>query len=164
MCLFTVLVLLGLAATPGWSQKPPPGSQAPTLNAFLPVGVQRGQPVELLLTGTNLAGPTGLTLGTPAEVTIPTTDKNGTDNAKLKVQVKLPADTPLGLYAIRLGTKRGLSNPQLIAVDDLPQLVEDGKNNARETAQTIPIPCAVSAPPSRKRPTFTRSPSPPASG
>jgi hypothetical protein len=142
--LLSLVALLGLFAAPGWSQKPPPGSTAPNLNAFLPVGVQRGQPVELLLTGTNLAGPTGVSLGTPAEVTVPTTDKNGQDNAKLKIQVKLPADTPLGLYPLRLATRRGLSNVRLVAVDDLPQVVENDKNNAKESAQSIQVPCAVS--------------------
>jgi hypothetical protein len=137
-------VFVGLFATPGWSQKPLPGSRAPNLNAFVPVGLQRGQPVDLLLTGVNLAGPTGLTLGTPASVTFPPADKNGQDNAKLKVQLKLPADTPLGLYPLRLATARGLSNLRLVAVDDLPQLVEDNKNNTKETAQLLPVPCAVS--------------------
>jgi hypothetical protein len=142
---FGLAALLGLAVSPGWSQKPVPGAQAPNLNAFVPIGLQRGKSADLTLTGVNLAGPTGVSLGTPAEVTIPTADKNGTDNAKLKVQLKLPAETPLGLYPLRLATKRGLSNIHLVAVDDLPQLVENEKNNSRETAQAIPVPCAVSA-------------------
>ena len=116
--LCTLFLFLALTVSPAWSQKPAPGSQSPILNPVLPVGVQRGQPADLLLTGTNLAGLTGVALGTPAEVTIPTADKNGEDNAKLKVQLKLPADTPLGLYALRLATKRGLSNIQLLAVDE----------------------------------------------
>jgi hypothetical protein len=142
---FAVVVLLvDLVAVPAWSQKPPPGSQAPTLNAFLPIGLQRGQVTELVLTGTNLAGPTGFSLGTAAEITIPMADKNGQDNTKLKVQLKVPAQTPLGLYPLRLATKRGLSNYRLVAVDDLPQLVKNEKNTTRETAQAIAVPCAVS--------------------
>jgi hypothetical protein len=143
-CVLLAGLVIGLVPTAAWSQKPPPGSQAPTLNAFLPVSFQRGQAVELTLTGTNLAGPTGLSLGAPVGVDIPTADKNGTDNAKLKVQLKLPPDMPLGLYPLRLATKRGLSNVRLVAVDELPQLVENEKNNTRETAQPLPIPCAVS--------------------
>jgi hypothetical protein len=113
------------------------------VNALQPAGVQRGQMVELSLTGTNLAGPTALSLGIPAEVTFPTTDKNGQDNAKLKVQLKLPPDTPLGLYPLRLATKRGLSNVQIVAVDNLPQLTKNDKNTSRATAQAIAVPCAV---------------------
>ena len=143
MLSLTLAVLIGFIATDGRAQKPPPAAQAPTVNACLPVGVQRGKPAEMLLTGTNLAGPTGLTLGTAAQVTFPTTDKNGQDNAKLKVQLTLPPGTPLGLYPLRLATKRGLSNIQLIAVDELPQIVENDKNNSRETAQPLPVPCTV---------------------
>ncbi len=141
-----VVALAALAAPVGWSQKPPPASPggSPAINSFLPVGFQRGQSAELILTGTNLAGPTALSLATPAEATFPPADKNGTDNAKLRVQLKLPAGTPLGLYPLRLATGRGLSNLRLVAVDELPQLVEDGKNNTRETAQALPVPCAVS--------------------
>jgi hypothetical protein len=143
LCCLSAAVLFGLIPTRAWSQKPPPGSQAPTVNAFVPVGLQRGQAVEVTLTGTNLANPTGVSLGAPVEVTIPTADKNGTDNAKFKVQLKLPADMPIGLYPLRLATKRGLSNLRLVAIDDLPQLIENDKNNTRETAQALPIPCAV---------------------
>jgi hypothetical protein len=139
-----LILVFGLAVPPGWSQKPAPGAQAPTLNPLLPIGLQRGQPVELLLTGANLAGPTGISLGTPVEASIPTADKNGQDNAKLKVQLKMPADTPLGLYPLRVATARGLSNFRLVAVDDLPQLVKNEKNTTRESAQAIPVPCAVS--------------------
>src|SRR5260370_13884591 len=133
LSLVSLTLLIALGATPGWSQKPVPGSRAPNLNAFVPVGVQRGESVELLLTGVNLSGPTGLTLGTPAAVVIPILDKNGQDNAKLKVQLRVPADTPLGLFPFRLATQRGLSNLRLIAIDELPQLVENDKNNSKET-------------------------------
>lgn len=142
--LSTFALAIGFLATPSQAQKPAPGSQSPTLNVCMPLGVQRGKPADLLLLGTNLAGPTGLSLGTPADITVPTADKNGLDNAKLKVQLKVPADTPLGLYPLRLATKRGLSNLQLVAVDELPQLVKNDKNSTRENAQPLAVPCAVS--------------------
>src|SRR5262245_55650709 len=79
-----------------WGQKPPPPTppnpQAPVLNPVMPAGIQRGTTLELQLTGTNLAGPTGLYTSFPAKVTIPTEDKNGTDNAKLKVILEVPSD------------------------------------------------------------------------
>ena len=135
----TVFALLPSAT---WSQKAVPGSPAPNINAFVPVGLQRGQSTELVFTGVNLTGPTGLSLGTAVEATFPPADKP--DPAKLKVQLKLPADTPLGLYPLRIATARGLSNLRIVAVDDLPQVVENEKNNTRETAQAIPLPFAVS--------------------
>ncbi len=59
------------------------------------------------------------------------------------MQLKLPTKTPLGLYPLRLATRRGLSNLRLLAVDDLPQMVDNDKNTSRENAQPIPLPCAV---------------------
>ena len=134
--------LFALVPSATWSQKAVPGSPAPNLNAFIPAGIQRGQPTELMFTGVNLSNATGLSLGTAAEATFPPVDKP--DPAKLKVQLKVPPDTPLGLYPLRIATPRGQSNLRLIAVDELPQIVENEKNNSRETAQAIPVPCAVS--------------------
>jgi hypothetical protein len=144
MLSLTLGVLIGFIATDGQAQKPPPGSQAPTVNACMPVGVQRGKPAELRLTGSNLAEPTAVSLGTAAQITFaPPQEKGKPDNTKVQVQLTLPPDTPLGLYPLRLATRRGLSNVKLIAVDDLPQLSENDKNNSRETAQPLPVPCAV---------------------
>src|SRR4029077_17212648 len=64
-----------IEANSSWAQKAPPGNpQAPTINP-LPTSVQRGVPLDLIVTGTNLTGPTGVSLGIPAKVTIPTEDK-----------------------------------------------------------------------------------------
>jgi hypothetical protein len=137
-----VILTAGLFVTDGWSQKPAPGSQAPTLNTCLPVGIERGKPAELLLTGTNLVGATGLSLGagTPVNYTLP---RDGKDSAKLTVQLTAAPNTPLGLYPLRLATRRGLSNVQLVAVDDVPQVTKNDKNNTQQTAQPLSMPCAV---------------------
>src|ERR1700724_1348201 len=99
---------------PSWAQKPPPpvvpNAQAPVLAMPMPLGMQRGTTLDLLLTGTNLAGPTALWTGFPAKSTIPSADKNGQDNSKLKVRLDVPADVPLGYYPMRLATTRGMSN------------------------------------------------------
>ena len=47
----------------GWAQKPPAlpvNPQAPVLKPVVPLGMQRGSTLDLTLTGTNLAEPTGL--------------------------------------------------------------------------------------------------------
>src|SRR5262245_15346160 len=88
----------------------PPNPQAPVLSAATPLGMQRGTALELTLTGTNLAGPTGLWTSFPAKVTIPTDNKNGEDNAKLRVRLEVPSDAPIGYGVIRLATTRGMSN------------------------------------------------------
>ncbi len=133
-----------LDAAPSWGQKPPPPSnpQAPTINP-LPTGIQRGVPAELVITGTNLASPTGVSLGAPVKATIPTEDKNGTEPAKFKVRIEVPADTPVGWYPFRIATLKGASNLRVVCIDDLPQVVGTGANRTKAAAQAVPVPCTV---------------------
>lgn len=117
--------------------------QNPTLNVPFPLGVQRGQTLELTLTGTNLADPTALWTSFPAKVTFPTDMNNGKDPAKLRVKLEVPADAPLGYYSIRLATKHGISNVRMFCVDELRQLDEAADNHTKEKAQPVPVPCVV---------------------
>ncbi|MCI0380167.1 MAG: PPC domain-containing protein, partial [Gemmataceae bacterium] len=129
------------------AQKPPPptppSAQAPVLAMPMPLGVQRGATLELALTGTNLAGPTGFWTAFPAKSTIPTEDKNGQDNAKLKVRLEVPGDAPIGAHVVRLATTRGISNLRLFCIDDLPQVVENDKNRSWNDAMLVPVPSVV---------------------
>lgn len=142
------LLIVGLGErSASWGQKPPPpvppNPQAPVLAMPVPSGMQRGSTLDLVLTGTNLAGPTGLFTAFPAKTSIPTVDKNGQDNTKLKIRIDAPADAPIGLHALRLATTRGISNLRLFAIDDLPQVLETDTNRKFETAQPVPVPSVV---------------------
>jgi dienelactone hydrolase len=129
------------------AQKPPPpvppNPQAPAITMPMPLGMQRGTTLDLVLTGSNLAGPTGLMIGCPSAVTIPAGDNNGQDNSKLKVRIEVPADAPLGFYPLRLATTRGMSNARLFCIDDLPQLMKADGNRTFEAAHPVPVPCVV---------------------
>jgi hypothetical protein len=144
---FLALVLFWSSSARSWGQKPPPpippNPQAPVLNMPFPMGMQRGAALELTLTGTNLAGPTGVLAGFPAKITIPTDNKNGLDNTKLRVRLEVPADAPLGYHAIRLASTRGISNLRLFCIDDLPQVLETPASHLKTTPQPVPIPCVV---------------------
>jgi hypothetical protein len=144
-----VLLLLVLLASLGpagsaWTQKPPPpvkpNPQAPVLTMPAPLGLQRGTALELTLTGSNLAGPTGLLTGFPCKVSIPNDNKNGTDNAKLRVRLEVPADAAVGFHRFQLATRRGLSNLRLFCVDDLPQVQHVPGKHSRAAAQPVPVP------------------------
>jgi hypothetical protein len=129
----------------GWSQKQPPPAapnpQAPLLKAPVPLGMQRGTTLDLTLTGSNLADPTGLWTSFPAKVTIPADDNNGKDNAKLRVRLEVPKDAPLGFHTIALATKRGMSNFRIFCIDDLPQVLKT--TATRTNPQEIKAPCVV---------------------
>jgi hypothetical protein len=140
------LLVSGAVGGPVLSQPPPavkPNPQAPVLNAPAPYGMQRGTSLEITLTGTNLAEPTGLLVSFPAKVTIPSDNKNGLDNTKLRVRLDIPADAPLGYQSVRLATTRGMSNLRLFCIDDLPQVLKADSSKNRATPQALPVPCVV---------------------
>ncbi len=146
LALLALLVVLGLTANT-WSQKAPgpvqPNPQAPVLDMPVPLGTQRGSTLDLTLTGKNLAEPTALWTSFPAKVTFPTDSNNGKDNTKLRVQLEVPKDAPLGFHSIRLATTRGISNLRVFCLDDLPPVREVDSNRSKATAQTVPIPSVV---------------------
>lgn len=141
--LFAVALL-----TPLSSAQPPapvntPNPLAPTLALSAPVGMQRETSLEITLTGTNLAEPTGVWTSFPAKVTIPTDMNNGKDASKLRVRFEVGKDAPLGFHTIRVATTRGISNFRPFCVDDLPQLLEVDTNRNKTTPQVVPVPCVV---------------------
>lgn len=126
--------------------KPGPATvapQAPSINVPLPLGAQRGKSIELTLTGTNLTDPTGLWTGFPAQVTIPTDMNNGKDAGKVRVKLDVAADAPIGVHAIRLATKNGISNLRMFCIDEVPQIDAAADNRSREKARPVPVPGVV---------------------
>lgn len=146
MRLGIALVLLPLCFGEGQAQKPPAipvNPQAPVLKPAAPLGMQRGTSLDLTLTGSNLAEPTGLWTSFPVKVTIPTEGNNGKDNGKLLVRLEVPKDAPLGFHALRLATRRGMSNLHMFCIDDLPQILENATNHAPNMAQPVSLPCVI---------------------
>lgn len=142
-----VLPLLALLALPAGTPAQPPAALAnplaPTLAMPVPLGIQRGSTLDLTLTGTNLASPTGLWTSFPAKVTIPTDANNGKETTKLRVRLEVPKDALLGFHSLRLATAHGISNFRLFCVDDLPQVMAVSTNRNRATPQAVPVPCVV---------------------
>ena len=132
---------------PGWAQKPPPpvnpNPQAPVLTAVTPNGVQRGSTLEVVLTGTNLANPTGVLASFPGTITIPTDNKNGLEPTKLRIKIQVPQDAPLGYHTLRVATLKGMSNFRLFCVDDLPGIAATGTHRTFAAAQGLQLPCVV---------------------
>ncbi|HJZ54768.1 MAG TPA: hypothetical protein VKE74_07400, partial [Gemmataceae bacterium] len=121
----------------------PPAPQAPTLTSPANLGTKPGGVVEVVLTGTNLADPTAVIYSGPGTAAIPTDNKNGTDAAKLRVKVEVPADAPIGLYTLRVATKNGVSNLRPFVIDELPEVPEADNNRSKDAAQAVTAPCVV---------------------
>jgi hypothetical protein len=118
-------------------------AQPPILNAPFPMGAQRGSRLELTLEGKNLHDPLQFSASFPAQATFPTDHNNGKDPGKLRINLEVPADAPLGWHSLRLATKRGLSNFRLFCIDDLPQVLKAGSPNTPQAAQPVPVPCVI---------------------
>ena len=90
----------------------------PYLQSMFPFGGQRGKPVEVALTGRNLAGTSKMTLN-------------------------IAPMAPLGRQEIRASTPNGYSNLRAFDVSDLPDFLESEPNDATDKANTLSIPVVI---------------------
>jgi len=147
--LLTLIAIIALICREGTTTAQPKAApvavapQSPTINVAFPLGVQRGQTLDLVLTGTNLADPTALLTSFPAKITFPIDMNNGKDAAKLRVKLEVPADAPIGFHSVRLATKQGISNLRMFCVDEVPQIDEVADNKTIAKAQMVPVPGVV---------------------
>ena len=119
-------------------------AQVPKLNYAIPTGIVPGQPVNVTFAGEALTQPTGLWTNLPGSVKLaPGIDKNGELPGSVTFCLELPADTALGVYAVRLATGQGISNVRLLVVDDLPTVLEAPDNASMSKAQQLELPVAV---------------------
>src|SRR5262249_40781601 len=113
----------------------------PTLADLAPRGAERGRPVELLVTGANLAPRPRLLLPFKATQTpLPDPKPNP---AQARFQLIVDASAPLGVYPVRVATDDGVSALALFRVDDLPGVAEVEDNNTPEKAQTVTPPVVI---------------------
>ncbi|MGL4552799.1 MAG: PPC domain-containing protein, partial [Gemmataceae bacterium] len=90
-------------------------------------------------TGTNLADATAVWTSFGGKATI----TDGKAAAALKIKLDVPKDAPVGFHAVRVATKRGVSNARLLCIDDLPPVAETATNRDLKSAQPVPVPCVV---------------------
>lgn len=137
-----------IAATLAIAVLPPAAqvlAQPPALTFSVPGAVAPGAPTDLTLFGGNLAGPTGIWSNLPGakiELT-PGVEANGTKADQVVYRFTLPPETPVGVYALRLATGKGVSSARLLLVDDLPSVSDNGANKTVQTAQPLPLAAAV---------------------
>ncbi|MCS7022474.1 MAG: hypothetical protein NZU63_11670 [Gemmataceae bacterium] len=121
-----------------------PLPQGPILTSPAHLGLRAGEKAELVLTGANLAEPVGIWSNCPGiTIAVPTDNKNGSDPGRLRVQVSVPADTPIGVYGLRLATRHGVSNVRPLVVDELPVVSANEANRNKSSAQAVAVPVVV---------------------
>ncbi len=118
--------------------------QPPTLSHLLPAGVRPGQSSDVTFHGANLAGANKVWASVPLSAALTAgIEGNGTQPASVTYRLTIPAEAPLGVAGIRIGTAQGISNVRLVLVDDLPATVKSGANKTLATAQPLAPPIAV---------------------
>jgi len=119
-------------------------AQEPTISGQTPGAVLPGQQQNLQLTGGNLAGSKQLWLSFAGEAVLAEgVPENGTKNDSVTWSVKVPPETPAGIYGLRLLTDKGVSALRFLLVDDLPSVPQAGNNSSPATAQPLTMPCGV---------------------
>ena len=112
--------------------------QTPAVNSLTPWAVAPGQTTEVVLRGASLDAPTDLWTNLPVEATV---TAGASDRATCRVT--LPANAPVGIAAMRVATRGGVSNLQLFMVDDLPTVAAGGDNHSPGAAREVAAPAAV---------------------
>ncbi len=138
-------VALGGSTIPSRAQPKPAlptlPPQFPTLTSPANLGVRPGAATTVALAGTNLGDATDILVSVPgAKATIA---KDSAKPASVGATVDVPKDAPVGLYAVRVVTKHGVSNARPICVDDLPEIEKKPGNNKKSAPMPLPGPCVV---------------------
>src|SRR5262249_2386210 len=137
------------------AQPLPDGAQpTPRLLTVMPPGGKVGTTVEVTVGGTDLDEPENLLFshaGIKAEPIIPPDPPKPADGKPptpktpvTKFKVTIPAETPLGIYDVRLVNKWGVSNPRAFVIGDLNEVLEKEPNNDVQEAQRVELNTTIS--------------------
>jgi len=104
------------------------------IERITPPVLERGKTTHVTVYGKNLDKAETLWSSLPTDSFAVKALESRTDRAVFEVTTR--PETPIGICGVRVATKHGLSNVQLILIDDLP--VRQG-----EKGQQLKLPCAV---------------------
>jgi len=108
-----------------------PASAEIFIEHVYPPCVAPGQSQSLTLIGTEFQGASAVwTTLPPDQVTAKITHVSDT---QVRVELQVQATVPPGLYGVRLATSSGLSNMHVLAVDDLPVVLEHETGSAQSS-------------------------------
>lgn len=122
----------------------PANAQAPAVTSISPGALTPGGTTDITVRGSGLNGATALWTSFPATAVLsPDVDKNGTAPASTVYRVTVPENVACGVHAVRAVTDHGTSSLQLMLVDDLPSVAQQGSNTTALTAQEVTLPVAI---------------------
>ena len=132
---------VALGAVVGWTSTTS-AQPVPSVNSSI-LAVQRGQTLEVAITGSNLGmvGSTGVRDPQGLDASLVKADKPQDGQTKLKL-VAAPDAAP-GEREVRLISPTGVSNPLRVVVEQYPLLAESEPNNVRQQAQSAVLPAVL---------------------
>ncbi len=113
----------------------------PELTHSSPLAVMPGMTTELIFHGKDLEGATGIWTGFNARTNI--LSRKDADHKSIRASLDVAKNVPRGIYAARVATGAGVSQPLMIMVDDLSTVKEIASNHSRDGAQAVLPPVAV---------------------
>ncbi|WP_337176415.1 hypothetical protein [Paludisphaera sp.] len=130
------LAALGLLLATSAAQGDPP-----KLTDIAPIGVRRGEAVEVTLTGERLGANPRLIAAFPFQLEPLPPERSKPEAWAFKLTV--PESVAVGAYPIRVQTDDGLSAPLLLPIGQLPRVAEAEENNRIDVAQAVTVPAVV---------------------
>jgi hypothetical protein len=120
-----------------WGQRRP---QTPVVETTysVPSAVAPGGTTEITFFNAPAGEPVGLWTSFAATVRF-----LGAEGGKVRCQIDVPADVPVGIAAVRLFTTGGASSLQLLMIDDLPSVRGAADNTAAKSAQIVSAGAAI---------------------
>ncbi len=118
-------------------------AQAPAISAISPLSLRPGQTQEITLRGGGLAGASHLWTSFHGKAVLSPKPNNGKNAGEVSFRVSLPADTPPGIYGLRVATNQGISPLRLMLVDDLSVISQQAGNTTPSTAQHVSLPAVI---------------------
>ncbi|MFT4586908.1 MAG: hypothetical protein ACI8QF_000998 [Limisphaerales bacterium] len=117
-------------------------AQAPSIAALEPAAVAPGRSVEVVVRGAGLGSIADVWTSFDANVE-QVGDEAPTDGKSATLRFTLPTDAQVGVGAIRIATRGGVTSPYLLMIDDLPSAPRVAAGGAFDQARELPWPAAV---------------------
>ncbi|WP_406695990.1 PPC domain-containing protein [Singulisphaera sp. Ch08] len=125
------IVLALFIVLPTW----PASGAEPSLVSIFPMGITRGESVEIQLSGTGLQEPQRV-LFSRATIQLESRPEG-------RIAFRVERDTPQGEGDLWVLTPTGLSNPRRFVVNDLPMVVERAKEDPAGSAPVVKPPVII---------------------
>jgi hypothetical protein len=135
---FIILCLVLLDGAPKAAAQP-----GPVLNSPLPVAVQRGQTIDVALTGQNLGAVTSSPMNDARGISVSLVTPQKPNPAELHLKIAAAADAALGGRELRLVGPAGVTQPLHVFVSQYPVVMEKEPNNSAGEAQELSLPATL---------------------